>query len=160
MPEKSNNKLWLSTPVGELLIVEEQGELSELSYSTKRGKQLNTPSQFLQRVRDILLAYFQNHRPIPTLPLAFKGTPFQNDVWQALQTIPYGEIITYGELAARLKTSAQAIGNACRENPVSIIVPCHRVVAQNSLGGYGGKTSGPKMGLKTWLLQHEGALDK
>ena len=65
---------------------------------------------------------------------------------------------TYGELAKLLNTSAQAVGNACRENPIPIIIPCHRVVSRASLGGYCGKTSGSKIQIKTWLLQNEGAI--
>lgn len=75
------------------------------------------------------------------LPLALRGTPFQRRVWSALGTIPYGETLSYGQLAERLgvPTAARAVGLANGRNPVGIIVPCHRVVGANgSLTGYGG----------------------
>jgi len=86
-----------------------------------------------------------------------KGTPFRQKVWQQLSLIPAGETQTYGELAKGLQTSARAIGGACRHNPVPIIVPCHRIVAQNGDGGYAGKTSGFLLEIKRWLLKHEEA---
>ena len=66
--------------------------------------------------------------------------------------------MTYGELADRLDSGARAVGNACRHNPVSIIVPCHRVVSASGLGGYSGKTDGREINRKKWLLGHEKAL--
>ena len=86
------------------------------------------------------------------------GTTFQKRVWQALQQIPAGQVVTYGELAQRLKTSARAIGNACRANPVPLIVPCHRVVAKSGLGGFSGAEDGPPLKIKSSLLEHEGVI--
>lgn len=84
--------------------------------------------------------YFSGRKPdfMPTLEL--RGTPFQRRVWEALLTIPYGQTVTYGELARRLGCrSVQAVGGAVGRNPISIIVPCHRVVgADGSLTGYAG----------------------
>ena len=77
-------------------------------------------------------------------------------VWQALQKIPYGEVKTYGQLAKELKSSARAVGNACRANPIPIVIPCHRIVAVSGIGGYAGKTDGPVLERKRWLLAHEG----
>lgn len=114
----------------------------------------------LQKAKRWLDAYFAGRMPtIVSLPLAPEGTPFRMLVWQLLCQIPYGETRTYGDIAreaARLlgkKTmSAQAVGGAVGHNPVSIIIPCHRVIGANgTLVGYGG-------GLhhKRWLLHHEG----
>ncbi|MEJ8651246.1 methylated-DNA--[protein]-cysteine S-methyltransferase [Streptomyces sp. MS1.AVA.3] len=88
-----------------------------------------------------LRAYFRGELTTFDLPLALHGTPFQRRVWAALCTIPYGETLSYGQLAARLgvPTAARAVGLANGRNPVGIIVPCHRVVGANgSLTGYGG----------------------
>lgn len=84
--------------------------------------------------------YFSGHEPDFMLPLSLKGTPFQQRVWKELLTIPYGQTVTYGELAHRLGCrSAQAVGGAVGRNPISIIVPCHRVVGSDgSLTGYAG----------------------
>ena len=90
------------------------------------------------------------------LPLALAGTPFQRRVWQALRSIPPGETRRYGQLAARLGSSPRAVGNACRANPVPIVVPCHRVVAAAGPGGYAGAVDGPLFDIKRRLLAHEG----
>jgi len=85
--------------------------------------------------------YLLGQRTQFTFPIAPKGTPFQNRVWAALQTIPYGETRTYGQLAAVLGNprAARAVGLANRQNPIAIAIPCHRVIGQNgSLTGYAG----------------------
>jgi methylated-DNA-[protein]-cysteine S-methyltransferase len=103
-----------------------------------------------------LAAYFRDaHTPL-TVPVMRAGTPFQHRVWAALQAIPPGTVLTYGELARQLGTAARAIGNACRSNPVPILIPCHRVVARQGLGGYTGAVSGDPLAIKRWLLRHEG----
>jgi len=84
------------------------------------------------------------------------GTPFQQRIWRELCTIPYGETRSYGELARKLGSSARAVAGACRRNPLPLLVPCHRVVAKGSLGGFMGEVSGPAVAIKAWLLQHEG----
>ena len=90
-----------------------------------------------------------------TLPLNVQGTAFQKQVWRALVSITPGRPETYGSLARKLKTSARAVGGACRENPVPVIVPCHRVVAANGNGGFMGQRSGLATAMKAWLLNHE-----
>ncbi len=86
------------------------------------------------------------------------GTAFQQSVLKALRQIPYGCTQTYGDIAKKLNTSPRAVGNACRRNPIPIIIPCHRVVAANGLGGYDGATEGVLLDMKYRLLRHEGAL--
>jgi len=83
-------------------------------------------------------------------------TPFQRKVLKQLQKIPYGETRTYGEIAKILKTSPRAVGNACRNNPVPIIIPCHRVLAASGIGGYDGAKSGSLLAIKRKLLKREG----
>jgi methylated-DNA-[protein]-cysteine S-methyltransferase len=103
-----------------------------------------------------LRAYFTDPHYCFHLKLDFgEASAFQRRVWAALQEIPAGRVMTYGYLAARLGTSARAIGAACRSNPIPIIVPCHRVVAAQGLGGYMG---GRGLAYKHWLLHHEGVL--
>ncbi|MDX1824537.1 MAG: methylated-DNA--[protein]-cysteine S-methyltransferase [Thiohalomonadales bacterium] len=103
-----------------------------------------------------LKRYFDAPHVSFDVPLQQQGTPYQQRVWQALQRIPPGQTLTYGQLANRLHTSPRAIGNACRQNPLPLLIPCHRVVAANGLGGFSGKTTGVRVALKRWLLQHEG----
>jgi len=84
-----------------------------------------------------------------------QGTAFQQKVWGALLDIPSGTTMTYGELAKELQSSARAVGQACKNNPTPIIIPCHRVVSKQGKGGYLGQTEGKLAYIKTWLLQHE-----
>ena len=102
-----------------------------------------------------LAAYFQDPRRAFSLPLLLEGTPYQRRVWAALRTIPAGRTLTYGELAQQVGGGARAVGNACRRNPMPIIVPCHRVVSITGLGGYMGETVGAGLVLKARLLAHE-----
>ncbi len=96
--------------------------------------------------------YFEGGQPNPfELPLLPSGSPFQLRVWEALLGIPYGETVSYGELAKLLGTSPRAIGNAVGRNPIGIIIPCHRVVGANGqLTGFAGGIE-----RKIWLLEHE-----
>ncbi|TCT21332.1 methylated-DNA--[protein]-cysteine S-methyltransferase [Thiobaca trueperi] len=103
-----------------------------------------------------LHAYFSDGSARFELPLALSGTAFQQRVWAVLRTIPSGETRTYGEVARVLGSAARAVGQACRANPCPIVVPCHRVVAVQGLGGFSGDTSGSRLAIKRWLLHHEG----
>jgi methylated-DNA-[protein]-cysteine S-methyltransferase len=102
-------------------------------------------------------AYFAGElNALNTLPIAFGGTVFQQTVWQALQTIPAGRTLSYGQLAALIGNpkGMRAVGLANGANPIALIVPCHRVIGANgTLTGYGGG-----MERKHWLLRHEGSL--
>lgn len=82
------------------------------------------------------------------------GTPFQQKIWDFLIQIPFGSVMTYGEIAKKLQTSSRAVGQACRRNKISIFIPCHRVVAKTGLGGFFGRAQGNR-DIKHWLLQHE-----
>ena len=98
-----------------------------------------------------LALYFSGVQPDFTPPLRLRGTPFQRAVWEALRAIPYGQTLSYGALAARLGSSARAVGGAVGRNPIALIVPCHRVVgADGSLTGYAGGLE-----RKEWLLALE-----
>ena len=102
-----------------------------------------------------LTNYFSNPSYVFSLPLFMRGTAFQKRVWHALLTTKVGETCSYGQIADRLNSSARAVGGACRANPIPIVVPCHRVVAKQGIGGYCGQTSGPRMQIKQWLIEHE-----
>ena len=102
-----------------------------------------------------LRAYFDGDLTEFEIPIRLDGTDFQREVWSHLRDIPYGETISYGELARRVGSpkASRAVGLANGRNPVSIIVPCHRVIGSNGqLTGYGGGLE-----RKTWLLDHEAA---
>ena len=90
------------------------------------------------------------------LPLATDGTPFQRDVWRQISAIPRGRTRTYGDLARRIGAEARAVGQACGDNRFPIVIPCHRVVAADGLGGFSHHVDGYLMEAKKWLLKHEG----
>lgn len=99
--------------------------------------------------------YFQDPGWRFRFPLALEGTPFQRRVWRALQSIPSGQTISYGMLAARIGSCARAVGSACRKNPIPIVIPCHRVVGARGPGGFMGSRTGEPLAIKKWLLAHE-----
>jgi len=89
------------------------------------------------------------------LPLAVEGTPFQKSVWQAMCAIPRGRTRTYGDLAREIGGEARAVGQACGDNRLPIVIPCHRVVAADGVGGFAHATEGYLIEAKRWLLAHE-----
>jgi methylated-DNA-[protein]-cysteine S-methyltransferase len=105
-------------------------------------------------------AYLDDGRFVFELPLRLAGTRHRMEVWEAMQRIPAGETRTYGEVASMLHSSPRAVGGACGANPIPLIVPCHRIVAANRrIGGFMGATGeGFELGIKRWLLAHEGAI--
>lgn len=140
-------ELWLVGQRGFSSVPEEQGNMTE---------RITT----LAKAREWLDRYFAGDKPVPgELPLAPVGGSFRQEVWKILRGIPYGELMTYGEIARRIaagrgieKMAAQAVGGAVGHNPISIVIPCHRVVgAGGNLTGYGGGIE-----LKQALLAHEG----
>lgn len=136
----------VDSPIGPLTLVASDGRLAGLYMEQHRYAP--DPSRFGPRDADSLAAaaeqlaeYFAGERREFDIPVLFEGTPFQQTVWRALQEIPCGETTTYGELAERIgrPTASRAVGLANGHNPISIVVPCHRVVGSNgSLTGYGG----------------------
>ena len=93
------------------------------------------------------------------LPLLIEGSPFQLQLWEALRTIPRGKTLTYGELAERLQGEARAVGQACGDNRLPVVIPCRRVVAAKGIGGFAHSTSGYLLEAKRWLLMHECGAD-
>lgn len=102
-----------------------------------------------------LRAYIDNPDFEFDLPLKLAGSKHQLDVWEAMRRIAAGQTRTYGELATSIGSSPRAVGTACGQNPVPIVVPCHRVVAANGLGGFMGGKQGESLAIKRWLLAHE-----
>ncbi len=146
----------IDSPLGHIGFVIKDNKLTLLEILAQ-SVQTKIPHDSLSRqIADELAAYFKNPQHVFSLPLELSGSVFQNSVWRALKNIPSGETLTYGALAERLQSSPRAIGQACRTNPIPIIIPCHRIIAANHLGGYAGATNGSLMDVKKWLLTHEG----
>ena len=152
-----------ASPLGTLTLASDGENLTGLWIAGQKYFAAGTPTNLPARddlpvftqARDWLDCYFAGERPAANeLPLAPQGSAFRQSVWRILCEIPYGQTVTYGEITKRLGVrSAQAVGGAVGHNPISIIIPCHRVLGSDgSLTGYAGG-----MDKKIWLLAHEGA---
>lgn len=163
---KSLSVTRLASPLGELLLVADEASLCALDYTGFEDRmykllwrrygpvslqEAGDEHGFGERIR----AYFDgDYRAIDAIPVSIGGTPFQQQVWSALRTIPPGTAMSYGALAAQLgrAKAARAVGSANGLNPISIVVPCHRLIGADAcLTGYAGGLE-----RKHWLLQHEG----
>lgn len=145
--------LYHRTPAGILRLCADEQGICGVSF-VQREEPGGTGSELLQRAARELDEYFAGQRRDFELPLSLHGTSFQMQVWAALRRIPYGETRSYAEVAAMVGNphACRAVGMANHRNPVSILVPCHRVInANGSLGGYGGGTN-----KKRFLLRLEG----
>ena len=153
----------LETPIGGLLLARDTAGLRLIHFAVAAGADLKVgpyvkpnwrrDDEAFDDVGTQLMEYFDGRRRQFDLPLAPNGTPFQERVWKALLDIPYGETISYGELAARIgrRSASRAVGLANGSNPLPIVIPCHRVIGSNGkLTGYGGG-----LAIKERLLAHE-----
>ena len=146
------------SPLGELILVSDGSALTGLRFTGQRHFPAGLPapgpvsaSEVFEDTARWLELYFSGERPSLLPRLSPEGTAFQRAVWERLLRIPYGKTVTYAELAAGLGTSARAVGGAVGRNPISLIIPCHRVVgAGGALTGYAGG-----IGRKEALLRFE-----
>jgi len=142
----------LQTPAGLLVLYSQQGVVTKTDWVLE-----DCPNQ---SVKHELNQYWQDvDKPI-NVKLLKQGSSYRNRVWAALCQIPFGETVTYSELAKKIGSSARAVGNACRDNPYALIIPCHRVVSVSGMGGYCGKTEGDLMTIKRKLLEFEASHKK
>jgi methylated-DNA-[protein]-cysteine S-methyltransferase len=128
MPQLSTH-----SPLGDLTVTEEDGEIISLDWGWGRDQ---TKTPVLEEAVRQLNDYFDDKRENFDLPLNPAGTPFQKAVWDEMLKIPKGGTKTYGQLSDTLKSAARAVGVACGANPIPIIIPCHRILAANGLGGF------------------------
>lgn len=150
------------TAIGRIALAEEDGAITNMFFE---GQLLpegweERETALLRRAADELTEYLAGKRRVFTVPLAPAGTAFQRLVWAALQEIPYGETCTYKELAAAVgkPKACRAVGGANHRNPISVLIPCHRVIGANgTLVGYGG---GLPMKQRLLALEHSEALVK
>lgn len=145
----------IETPIGKLGIQIAEDSIASVDFLHQNTALITPACSLSQKAVTQIHQYFSNPKTVFDLPLYFNGTPFQQRVWHYLATMHAGTTITYGELAELLHTSARAIGNACRNNPIPVILPCHRVLAKNHLGGFSGKTTGKPTDIKHFLITHE-----
>lgn len=153
----------MMTPIGEILISARSEGLSGIYFegqwspATLRSESGDERAlAFVRCARAELGAYFDGTLSVFSVPCFLQGTSFQESVWAALQSIPFGEVVSYRAIADRVgnRKAVRAVGAANGQNPVPIIIPCHRVIGSDgSLTGFGGGLE-----RKQWLLEHEGAL--
>lgn len=142
----------LQTPAGQFVIYSQQDVITKTDWEL--GSCLN------QSCEHELNRYWQNPEQRINIKLLKQGSSYRNQVWAALCQIPFGETITYSALAKKIGSSARAVGNACRDNPYALFIPCHRVVAVSGMGGYCGQTDGDLMAVKYKLLEFEASYKK
>jgi len=138
------NYLYLKTPIGKLLIAGDAQTVRRIGFPNNNAPELGWIEEStgpLENTARQLQEYFNGRRTSFDLPVAPEGTAFQKKVWQRLQGIPYGETISYGDLARRVGNpkASRAVGAANGQNPIPIVIPCHRVIGANGkLTGFGG----------------------
>lgn len=142
----------MKTPLGWLEIEADDDALLKVHFVSHRPRATDE-NDLIREARKQLDEYFEGKRKAFKLPLRLQGTLFQKKVWSALAEIPYGELRSYGDLAKRIghEGASRAVGSALGKNRLPILLPCHRIVAGNGIGGFTGG-----LRLKKFLLKHEG----
>ena len=158
MPDNNYTAI-VKLPFGVIGIREENDVLKGIEFLPDSTKEKEAVTELAANIVSQLQAYVSDpHAFNFDLPVKKQGTAFQQKVWRALEKIPVGKVMTYGELAKQLNTGARAVGNACRHNPVPLLVPCHRIVSGKGLGGFAGDRHAGWTRIKRWLLMNEGYL--
>ena len=148
----SEEVIKIRTPAGQLVLTSQQGVISNAEWELDNG--LYPQDHEIQRQFN---QYWLNADKIINIKLLKQGSVYRHKVWAELCKIPFGETMTYSALAGKIDSSARAVGNACRDNPYPVIIPCHRVVSVSGMGGYCGQTEGDFMAIKYKLLAYESA---
>jgi methylated-DNA-[protein]-cysteine S-methyltransferase len=133
------------------------GVVTELRYLPLSAASVSPRNDLARRAERQLQGYRADANSVFDLPVVIEGSDLQKAVWRAMCAIPRGKTRTYGELARELGTDAREIGQACGDNRLPLVIPCHRIVAANGIGGFGHATGGYLLEAKRWLLMHEAA---
>jgi methylated-DNA-[protein]-cysteine S-methyltransferase len=133
------------------------GVVTELKYLPLSAASVSPKIELAKRAERQLQSYRSDPNVVFDLPVAIEGSELQKAVWKAMCAIPRGNTRTYGDLARELGTDPREIGQACGDNRLPLVIPCHRIVAANGIGGFAHATSGYLLETKRWLLMHEAA---
>jgi methylated-DNA-[protein]-cysteine S-methyltransferase len=136
------------------------GIVTQLKYLPLHAASIAAKNPLAEKAARQLEAYQRDPDSAFELPVVVEGTPLQKAVWQAMRAIPRGQTRTYGDLARELGADPRDIGQCCGDNRLPIVIPCHRVVAADGLGGFGHATGGYLLEAKRWLLAHECPADE
>jgi methylated-DNA-[protein]-cysteine S-methyltransferase len=145
----------LPSPIGQLGLNISTKGIQRLFYIQSKQDSCIPITGFGATVHRQIMEYFELQRTEFDLPIDIQGSIYQHKVWREVAKISYGESQTYGDIAKAINSGPRAVGNACRHNPVPIIIPCHRVVKKGGIGGYCGSVGGKEIQQKDWLLRHE-----
>ena len=137
-----------------------EGRVAGIRYLPPEAPEVAPRNALAERAARQLERYREDPDSAFDLPLLVEGTALQKAVWQAMCAIPRGRTRTYGDLAKELGGEARAVGQACGDNRLPIVIPCHRVVASDGIGGFSHSTSGYLIEVKRWLLLHEAQADE
>lgn len=160
LPKNASDRAIIDTPFGRLVVQAVGDVVTGIAWAENETLRAPDHPALARIVWTLASSWQMASEATPrttTISLWVRGTPFQQRVWRALCDIPDGEVMSYHALAAKLHSSARAVGQACRTNPYPLVVPCHRIVAARGLGGYCGATQGPQRQRKQCLLDFERA---
>ena len=148
----------VAAPFGAIGIRTEAGAVRELVYLPPTFDEKAPSDQIAEKAARQLARYFVEPDFRFDLPLVPAGTAFQRKVWDVIAAIPRGDVLTYGEVAKIIQSAPRAVGQACGANWFPLVIPCHRVTAAGGLGGFShhDDETGFHLGVKRWLLEHEG----
>jgi methylated-DNA-[protein]-cysteine S-methyltransferase len=134
------------------------GRIAEIAYLPFSVPEKSPENKLAEKAAKQLHKYLEDPDARFSLPLAERGSPFQRRVWRAIDGIPRGKTLTYGQVAKHVRSAPRAVGQACGANWFPLVIPCHRVVGSGGLGGFGHHGEGFHVEIKRWLLQHEKAI--
>jgi len=146
-------------PKMKVAVATREARVVEIHYLPLTAESKAPENELAERAARQLERYREDPDARFDLPLLIEGTDFQRRLWAALCEIRRGRTLTYGELARKLEGEARAVGQACGDNKLPIVIPCHRVVAASGIGGFAHATGGYLLEAKRWLLMHESSAD-
>jgi methylated-DNA-[protein]-cysteine S-methyltransferase len=149
---------YISAPFGYVCVCSSTDCVSRIELLASKVPSNPRLNKFAKEAREQVKAYLKNSTFKFDLPIDIKGSAYRKQVWNEIVKIPAGETRTYGDIATLVGSSARAVGGACGDNVLPILIPCHRVVARADLGGFMHSAGGFSLKVKWWLLNHEGSL--
>ncbi|HYC44992.1 MAG TPA: methylated-DNA--[protein]-cysteine S-methyltransferase [Burkholderiales bacterium] len=144
------------TPFAVLGIRTLGGHVTGIEYLPRGVETLAPLNPLAARACREIERYLDNPEYVPRIPFDYAGTAFQCKVWRQISAIPAGRTLTYVDVARALKTAPRPVGGACGANRIPIVIPCHRVVSVNGIGGFMNSRGADALEIKRWLLRHEG----
>ena len=148
----------ISAPFGYVCICSSTDYVTRIELLASKAPSNSRLNKFAKEAREQVRAYLKNSAFKFDLPIDINGSAYRKQVWSEIVKIPAGETRTYGDIAILMGSSARAVGGACGDNVLPILIPCHRVVARADLGGFMHSSDGFSLKVKCWLLNHEGGL--